>query len=392
MKTIVFYILLLPIVFVSCQKEFSVENGAGLSSATFTYDGAPSACALPVISGTYMAGLALSSSSTVSLSVSVTQTGTYSITTNTDNGIHFSGSGTFTTLGAQTITLTGSGTPAAAGSFTFTPGTAGCSFTITVSAAAPPATFTYNNTGGVCDAPSINGNYAAGTALNASNTIVLGVTVTVAGSYSVSTNTANGVTFSASGVLATGAQTITLTSTNTPTAAGTFSYTPTGGCSFPVIYTAASGGGGGTGTNYLKCKIDGVLTNFNNSLQAISVPAPPFGAAPNIGVQGIISDVPGVQQLNVTVQNPGAVNTGAYTNVTFSTILDRGCIVGYYPTGFPNIYFGSSALTSNTFTVNITLLTSTRIEGNFSGTLYDQNGSSLTVMKVIDSGSFSVGL
>jgi len=126
-------------------------------------------------------------------------------------------------------------------------------------------------------------------------------------------------------------------------------------------------------------------------LQALNIP-PPAGFPVNISIQGTISDIPGgVQQLNIAVQDPTTVNTGVYTNVTFSTILDRGCIVGYYPTGFPNIYFGTSALSSNTFTVNITLLTATRVEGNFSGTLYDQNGSSLTVKKVIDSGLFSVG-
>ena len=126
-------------------------------------------------------------------------------------------------------------------------------------------------------------------------------------------------------------------------------------------------------------------------MQAINIP-PPAGFPLNISIHGKISDIAGgVQELWVAVQDPTSVNTGAYPNVTFSTILDRGCIVGYYPTGFPNIYFGGSAITSNSFTVNITLRTATRIEGNFAGTLYDQNGSSLTVKKVIDSGSFSVG-
>lgn len=392
MKTKLFYILLLPVLLISCQKELSLENGSGAAVAVFTFAGAPSACTLPAINGTYMAGLALNATNTISLSVLVTQAGSYSITTGAVNGIQFSGSGTFTAVGTQSITLTGSGTPAAAGPYTFTPGTAGCSFTITVTAAAPPATFTYNSTSGVCNAPSINGSYAAGTALNSSNTIVLGVNVTGAGSYSINTNSANGVTFSGSGLLSTGNQSITLTSTNTPASAGTFSYTPTGGCSFPVVYTAAAGGGGGGTTNYLKCKIDGVLTNFNTSLQGFNIP-PPTGFPPNITIQGAISDIPGgVQQFSLAVQDPTAVNTGAYPNVTFSGILGRGCIVGYFPTGPTNIYFGTSALTSNTFTVNVTLLTATRIEGNFSGTLYDQNGSSLTVMKVIDSGSFSVGL
>ena len=389
MKTKFVYLFILSAILFSCQKEYSFESGVA-NTAEFTFDGAPAACTLPAINGTYMAGIALSATNTVTIAVTVTKAGSYSITTNTTGGISFSGTGTFTALGSQTIVLTGSGTPVSSGSYSFTPGTTGCSFDITVAAAAPPATFTYTSVSGVCTAPLINGTYTAGTALISTNTITLGVNVTVAGSYSVNTNSANGVTFSGSGLLAAGAQMIILTSTNTPTASGTFNYTPSGGCSFPVTYAPASGGGG-TGTNFLKCKIDGVLTNFNTSLQALNIP-PPAGFPVNISIQGTISDIPGgVQQLNIAVQDPTTVNTGVYTNVTFSTILDRGCIVGYYPTGFPNIYFGTSALSSNTFTVNITLLTATRVEGNFSGTLYDQNGSSLTVKKVIDSGLFSVG-
>ncbi|MEI9957632.1 MAG: hypothetical protein WDM90_15345 [Ferruginibacter sp.] len=390
MKTQLCFILFLSTFFFSCQKELSHESGTN-SIAEFTYDGAPSACASPVISGTYMETIALSATNTVTIAVTVTKTGSYNITTNTTDGIKFNSTGIFTTLGSQNIVLTGSGTPVASGSFSFKPGTTGCDFSVTVATAAPPATFTYTSASGSCTAPVLSGIYTAGTTLNSTNTITLGVNVTVGGSYSVSTNTANGVTFSGSGLLATGTQTVTLTSNNTPTAGGTFNYTPTGGCSFPVTYNAASGGGGGGGTNFLKCKIDGVLTNFNTGLQAIAVPTPPVGPG-NITVQGKISDIAGgLPELWIAVQNPGGVNAGAYGNVTFSTILDRGCIVSYYPTGFPNIYFGVSPFTSNSFTVNITSLTATRIEGNFSGTLYDQNGTVTTVMKVIDSGSFSVG-
>jgi len=390
MKIKFYPIFILSVIFFSCQKELSHESGAGTNTAEFTYDGAPSACAAPTISGTYMETIALSAANTVTIAVTVTKTGSYNIATNTTNGIQFNSTGTFTTLGSQNIILTGSGTPGASGSYIFTPGTTGCSFTIAVAAAAPPASFTYTSVSGSCTTQTISGIYTAGTALNSTNTITLGVNVIVGGSYSVSTNTANGVTFSGSGLLVTGTQTITLTSNNTPTAAGTFNYTPTGGCSFPLVYNAASGGGGGT-TNFLKCKIDGVLTNFNTGLQAIAVPIPPVGPA-NITVQGKISDIAGgLPELWIAMQNPGGVNTGAYGNVTFSTILDRGCIVSYYPTGFPNIYFGVSPFTANSFTVNVTLLTATRIEGNFSGTLYDQNGTVTTVKKVIDSGSFSVG-
>lgn len=386
MRTKFYYFLFCSILFISCQKEVNF-NGSTTATAEFTYAGSPSACTLPTINGTYMEGSALVATNTVTLSVTVTKLGSYSIATATINGIRFSSTGAFTTLGNQTITLTGSGKPLAAGSYSFAPSATGCNFSIIVVAAAPTATFTYNSASGVCSTPVINGTYTAGTALTAINTITLSVNVGIAGSYSINTNTINGVTFSGSGMLASGAQTITLTSTSTPTAAGSFNYTPTGGCSFSITYSPTSGGGG---SDFLKCKINGVLTNFNTGLQAISS-VPPGGFPPSVTAKGKISDIPaGVQELWVAVQNPGSVNSGVYSNITLSTLLDRGALVGYYPTGFPNIYFGTSGFISNSFTVNITMLTATRVEGNFSGTLYDQNGTSPTVTKVIDEGSFSV--
>jgi len=334
-----------------------------------------------------MEGTTLVANNTVTSSVIVTKLGSYNISTQTTNGIRFSATGTFSALGSQSIILIGSGKPVAAGSFSFTPGTTGCSFSITVVAAAPAATFTYNNTAGVCSTPAITGIFTAGTALTAANTIKLNVNVGTAGSYSINTNTINGVTFSGSGMFSAGAQTVTLTSTNIPAAAGSFNYTPTGGCSFPITYAPTSGGGS---TDFLKCKISGVLTNFNTNLQALSV-IPPGGFPPNVTAKGKISDTPGgPQELWVSVQNPGSVNSGVYSNLTFSTMLDRGALVSFYPTGFPNIYFGTSVFTANTFTVNITSLSATRVEGNFSGTIYDQNGGSLTDKKEITEGSFSV--
>ena len=59
-----------------------------------------------------------------------------------------------------------------------------------------------------------------GTALGASNTVVLNVNITTAGSYNITTTAVNGMTFTWSGTLALGNQTITLTGSGTPTTAG----------------------------------------------------------------------------------------------------------------------------------------------------------------------------
>jgi hypothetical protein len=238
MKTKFWYLLLSAFIFISCQKEYSVENNTG-TTATFTFDGSPTSCLVAVAQGTYETAVALDASNIVTIGVNVTKLGTYSITTNLINGIKFSGTGTFSALGSQNIDLTGSGTPVAPGSFDFTTAATGCTFTIDVTSAAPPAVFTYAGAPGNCTAPVINGVYAGGTALGTTNTVNLTVTVTTAGAYSVVTNTANGVSFRASGILNTGTQTLRLTGQGTPTAAGTFNFTPTNnGCAFPVTFTA----------------------------------------------------------------------------------------------------------------------------------------------------------
>jgi uncharacterized protein (TIGR02145 family) len=62
-----------------------------------------------------------------------------------------------------------------------------------------------------------------GTSATGGATVTLEASVTTAGTYTVFTNTVNGVTFSASGTFAgTGNQTVTLTATGTPTLAGNY--------------------------------------------------------------------------------------------------------------------------------------------------------------------------
>jgi len=71
----------------------------------------------------------------------------------------------------------------------------------------------------------VNETMVQGVAAPASASITLVANVTTTGSYTISTNTLNGVTFSATGTFgATGSQTVTLTPSGTPTAAGNFKW------------------------------------------------------------------------------------------------------------------------------------------------------------------------
>ncbi len=122
------------------------------------------------------------------------------------------------------------------GGYTTTPNSPGSS--------SGTAVYTYDGGTGNCASAVVNGAYTEGTALTALNAIVVSVTVDSVGTYSISTNTVNGISFSAVGVFTnTGTQNITFTGSGTPAAAGNFTFTPgTDGCTFsitvaPVITT-----------------------------------------------------------------------------------------------------------------------------------------------------------
>lgn len=363
----------------SCEKELSFEKE---NIARYTLEGGTSFCSGAVVSGIYKAGEPVSGDSKVVLNVFVDSTGDYDISVFPVNGLSFSGSGTFTTTGAQTITLAASGTPTVSGIYHFTPIPGGCTFSVTVEAGTGSSgVYSYVGGAGACTDAQISGTFTAGTATTSSNTVTLKVNVSIPGSYTIFTNTINGIKFSGTGIFTrTGEQVVTLTASGTPLAAGNFSFTPgSNGCSFNIIVNPATGGGAGSGGgsgNFLKCKIDGVLSNFNASLIGYYVTPPASGFPYSAAVMGRYSDMANSPiELSVTVANPTAPNMGVYSNLTFS--LDptkRGCEIAWSPSGANSLFWGSSPLNENTFTVNITSISTGGATGTFSGTIYEGNG------------------
>jgi hypothetical protein len=246
MKTLTNCVLaLLCLLFiVSCQKEYSFEQGQpsrGSLRSDVTFD-----CLPKTINGTYRAGSALGDTNFIEVEVNVLQTGTYNIFTDTVNGYFFKGTGTFSATGANKVKLLGSGTPGVAGDDDFIVyyDTTLCFVSVTVlppAVTGPAAAFTLGGAGGNCSNPQFAGTFAKGTALNSSNKVTLEVTVTTPGTYNVSTTSVNGMQFSGTGTLTgTGAQTIVLTGSGTPTNEGNFNFTVTAGattCTFPVTVT-----------------------------------------------------------------------------------------------------------------------------------------------------------
>lgn len=181
-------------------------------------------CSTATQNGAYLQDVPLTALNTITLPIIVTATGQTTITTTTANGITFtSGLINLSTLGAQNITLTGSGTPTAPGitalTVSGTPGAAAtCAINVTIGA--QPVTYTTN-----CAGITTAGNYAPGIAMIPANTMTVPVNVTYVGAYSITTNTVNGISFSATGTFSSvGPQNVIMTATGTPTSGGTFSY------------------------------------------------------------------------------------------------------------------------------------------------------------------------
>ncbi|WP_405292433.1 fibrinogen-like YCDxxxxGGGW domain-containing protein [Algibacter sp. Ld11] len=79
-----------------------------------------------------------------------------------------------------------------------------------------------------CSSPAANGGYAMGSPLNVTNTITVDVLVNSIEAYTITTNTVNGYSFSASGVFnAIGLNTITLNGSGTPISEQTDNFTIT---------------------------------------------------------------------------------------------------------------------------------------------------------------------
>lgn len=406
-RALLFAISLISIVvfvFISCSKERSFEQPVShnndSSIAKYTLGVAGDSCSGVVLAGVYMNGVAMSATNTAAIQVTVTSIGTYDIKTDVVNGVSFVAKGSFTSTGAQTITLTATGSPSSEGmkKFSITGAGNNCSFSITFSPAAPPAVFTIVGTPDTCTAPVINGVYVKGTALSASNTITLKVNVTTAGSYNISTNTANGINFSGSGVfLSTGNSIdVTLTGSGTPLATGITSLTPdiTSSCSFNITVADEPPVGSGTFT----CKIDGTLITFNQSASADITD--PVTEEPYLMLGGHKDGDPeNYFHIFISNNDKTAVKAGTYDEKHFvaTSLSDLGYRIeaDYIAKNADlstTMWNTSSSIpgfsTGQPFTIKITSITSTRVKGTFSGKLTNTPGDN--AFRTITEGVFDL--
>lgn len=173
-----------------------------------------SAAAQGLVRGTASTG------KTMTISVNVTNPGTANFTTNTVYGVQYTASNIALTAGNNTVTLTANGNaPTTAGTANFTVTGTGMtgSCTVGVNIAENLAVLVPN-----CSSSTVGGSYKTNTIANTTNYIDLQVNVSGSGTWSASTNTIDGLSFSGSGTLSgSGTQTVRLNATGTPTKAGT---------------------------------------------------------------------------------------------------------------------------------------------------------------------------
>jgi len=203
--------------------------------------------------------------------------------------------------------------------------------------------------------------------------------VSTAGPYAVTTVATNGVIFSGSGTLATGAQNIVLTGSGTPTNSGPIAFDvtfSTSFCSFAVTFLP----GTLPSTDYFRVKIDGVLTTFHVNLSGDDDPV--FGGFSNSfsGDVAVGSD----EYLDITLNDAlSPISTGTYLHplglrFTTSRYVDPSGL-GWQP----------SDNSSPAFSVIVTSVSPTRVTGTFSGQYKSQNGTG-TGSKIFTEGAFSV--
>ncbi len=231
----------------ACQKELSLELKDTVSTGSLQND-TSGKCLPKTVQGIYKVGTVLiADSNYIDVQVNVTGAGAYRVYSDTVNGFFFQAKGAFATAGLSTVRLSGNGTPKSAGinNFTITYDSTTCIVAVTTIAQSGgvAAQYTLAGTPTTCMNFVLTGEYKAGTALTAANTVVINVNVTVAGTYNLATAVSNGMTFSGAGTINNlGQQTITLAASGTPGAADSTNIpvaTGASSCSFIVVVSTA---------------------------------------------------------------------------------------------------------------------------------------------------------
>lgn len=219
-----------------CKKFYSFEGGVFAFAARGSLLDTAGNCRNILVSGNYFIDTQLNNNNHIAVQANITAIGKYTIYTDTVNGYWFRDTGTVTHTGIQTFTLQGYGKPVMPvfGSFHVYFSNTVCQFSLLPDS----AVYTFNAPVGSCPNIAVNGKYMVAAALDTSNTVIVPISVTVPGFYSIQTATTNGMLFSAKGFFPkTGNYSLALTGSGTPIVADTTVMPVTiarTNCSFPI--------------------------------------------------------------------------------------------------------------------------------------------------------------
>jgi hypothetical protein len=239
-------IVLVAIAFGGCQKELNFDGVSfGVLKATLS-----GVCSPNTFNGIYQEDSTITTGDNwIDVQVNATFGGTYEIKSDTVNGFSFYRAGAIPT-GLSTIRLLASGRPDTALPTTFHLyyDSSFCTFTINVVRSTAGGAHYDIGSGGGCSSFTAFGNYNVATALDATDSVTFLANVNSTGTYTIKTDTINGISFSAMGVFNnTGVTQVTLHGSGTPVTASPPAYTFTvagdgNTCTFPITVMPAGTG------------------------------------------------------------------------------------------------------------------------------------------------------
>lgn len=240
--TLYICVLTLAVNSFSCKKELSSEPNVSVAKGSLRSDDTDE-CLPKTVAGAYIARKVLNDSNFIEVEINVAKAGSYSISTETINGYSFQASGNVTATGVNRIKLKGQGTPASAGTNTFTVrfDTSFCYIQVVILPVGNGGTAVYSlqGSGSSCLDANIQGIYMKNTPVTVNNKVDIKVNVSTIGTYSISTTTINGITFSGTGTFATtGVQTVSINASGTPVNTGNTVVTVNAGtstCNFSLL-------------------------------------------------------------------------------------------------------------------------------------------------------------
>ncbi|MEP7232638.1 MAG: hypothetical protein ABI691_20425 [Ginsengibacter sp.] len=239
-------------------------------------------------------------------------------------------------------------------------------------------------TGGDCTGAVVAGRYVADTAVSAENTVTITVDVSVPGPYWITTNTANGISFSqVSTFSATGPQTAVLTATGTPLDTGMTNFTLRAlngladSCTFSVQIIK-----GIPPHYYLTCFLNGVYRNFSDSAGAANGNIPGPSGSAGFYVSGRDTVTSTGEKIEFGVASTMNIGSGIYTD-TSSTYAYFS-----YADSLAQTWLVNNG-TDPTFTVVVTSANAINVQGTFSGVIKKSQGT-VTDTIAVTNGIFSV--